>query len=156
MFDGKYLLIGEDGANLVTRSKPISFIAEGKFWVNNHAHIFEMKENMNMEYMCHYINSIDLIPFVTGSAQPKLSQKMMNKIHVVVPSIKEQQQIVHIIDSLFERETQAEMEIEQLIEKIDLMKQSILAKAFRGELGTNNPDEENAIELLKQILTEDL
>lgn len=152
LFDGRYLLIGEDGANLVTRSKPIAFIAEGKFWVNNHAHIFEMKEYMNMDFMCHYINSIDLIPFVTGSAQPKLSQKMMNKIPIIVPSVEEQEVIASIIDGLFEQEEYTKMKIDNLIEEINLMKKSILAKAFRGELGTNDLSEPSSIELLKEIL----
>lgn len=62
LFDGRYLLIGEDGANLVTRSKPIAFIAEGQFWVNNHAHVLSMKPHVMMEFLCYYINSIDLEP----------------------------------------------------------------------------------------------
>jgi type I restriction enzyme, S subunit len=76
LFDGTYLLIAEDGANLISRSTPIAFEATGKFWVNNHAHIIKtIKDIIPLSYLCKYINSIDVSPFVSGSAQPKLNQK---------------------------------------------------------------------------------
>jgi len=78
--DGEFVLIGEDGANLLTRSKPIAFQAKGKIWVNNHAHVLRCKPGYSNAYLAYYINSIDLSPYVTGTAQPKLSQSMMNKI----------------------------------------------------------------------------
>ena len=61
IFEGKKLLIGEDGANLVTRSKDIAFIADGKYWVNNHAHILDVKDTVLLMYLCNYINNMDLI-----------------------------------------------------------------------------------------------
>ena len=86
IFEGKKLLIGEDGANLVTRSKDIAFIADGKYWVNNHAHILDVKDTVLLMYLCHYINNMDLIPYVTGSAQPKLTQAKMNNIKIFLPT----------------------------------------------------------------------
>ena len=80
LFDGTYLLIAEDGANLISRSTPIAFEATGKFWVNNHAHIIKtIKEIIPLSYLCKYINSIDVSPFVSGSAQPKLNQKNLSR-----------------------------------------------------------------------------
>lgn len=152
LFEGRNLLIGEDGANLVTRSKPIAFIADGKYWVNNHAHVLSTKTEMVLDFLCYYINSIDLTPYVTGSAQPKMTQAKMNSIPIPVPTVSEQTEIIRILDSLFAKEQRAKEAAEAVLEKIDLLKKSILARAFRGELGTNDPTEESAVELLKAIL----
>lgn len=154
IFEGKKLLIGEDGANLVTRSKDIAFIADGKYWVNNHAHILDVKDTVLLMYLCHYINNMDLIPYVTGSAQPKLTQAKMNNIKIFLPTLSEQHEIVRLIDDLLARERAAKQATEQALASIDLMKKSILARAFRGELGTNKASEVSALELLKQVLVE--
>lgn len=154
IFEGKKLLIGEDGANLVTRSKDIAFIADGKYWVNNHAHILDVKDTVLLMYLCNYINNMDLIPYVTGSAQPKLTQAKMNNIKIFLPTLPEQHEIVSLIDDLLARERAAQQAAEQALASIDLMKKSILARAFRGELGTNKASEASALELLKQVLAE--
>lgn len=154
IFEGKKLLIGEDGANLVTRSKDIAFIADGKYWVNNHAHILDVKDTVLLMYLCHYINNMDLIPYVTGSAQPKLTQAKMNNIKIFLPTLPEQHEIVRLIDDLLARERKAQQAAEQALASIDLMKKSILARAFRGELGTNKASEASALELLRQVLAE--
>lgn len=154
IFEGKKLLIGEDGANLVTRSKDIAFIADGKYWVNNHAHILDVKDTVLLMYLCHYINNMDLIPYVTGSAQPKLTQAKMNNIKIFLPTLSEQHEIVRLIDDLLARERAAQQATEQALVSIDLMKKSILARALRGELGTNKASEASALELLKQVLAE--
>lgn len=156
IFEGKKLLIGEDGANLVTRSKDIAFIADGKYWVNNHAHILDVKDTVLLMYLCNYINNMDLIPYVTGSAQPKLTQAKMNNIKIFLPTLPEQHEIVRLIDDLLARERAAQQAAEQALASIDLMKKSILARAFRGELGTNKASEASALELLKQVLAENL
>lgn len=153
IFEGKKLLIGEDGANLVTRSKDIAFIADGKYWVNNHAHILDVKDTVLLMYLCNYINNMDLIPYVTGSAQPKLTQAKMNNIKIFLPTLPEQHEIVRLIDDLLARERAAQQAAEQALASIDLMKKSILARAFRGELGTNKASEESALELLRQVLS---
>ena len=76
----------------------------------------------------------------------------MAHLEVPIPCEAEQAEIVHILDSLFAKEQQAKEAAEAALEKIDLLKKSILARAFRGELGTNNPTEESAVELMKGIL----
>ncbi|MCM1174865.1 MAG: restriction endonuclease subunit S [Blautia sp.] len=80
LFEGKYLLIAEDGENLRSRKQPIATIAEGKFWVNNHAHIVTSNELSNLEFLCFWLNSNDISEYITGSAQPKLNQSNMNRI----------------------------------------------------------------------------
>ena len=94
LFDTPLLLIGEDGANLINRSTPIAFIATGKYWVNNHAHVLDAPDGINLEYISLFINSMSLAKYVTGTAQPKMNQANMNSILVAVPPTKEQERIV--------------------------------------------------------------
>lgn len=100
LFDKPLLLIGEDGANLLTRSKPIAFIAKGKYWVNNHAHVLDFPVSIDKEYVMFYINSISLSAYVTGTAQPKMNQANMNTIPVPLPPSSEQHRIVKKLESL--------------------------------------------------------
>ena len=101
LFDKPLLLIGEDGANLINRSTPIAFIARGKYWVNNHAHVLDYYNEELMLYMCLYINAISLVDYVTGTAQPKMNQEKMNSIMVALPPLAEQKRIVAKIEELF-------------------------------------------------------
>ena len=103
IFDGDLLLIGEDGANLVSRSTQIAFIASGRFWVNNHAHVLDSVELDALKYLAIFINSIDLRPYLTGIAQPKLNQARMNRIPVPLPPLAEQRRIVERVGQLIRR-----------------------------------------------------
>ncbi len=87
-----------------------------------------------------------------GIGIASLSAKDLLAIKVYLPSMTEQQQISHILDELFDKEQQTKEAAEAVLDRIDLMKKSILARAFRGELGTNDPSEESAVELLKRGL----
>jgi len=98
IFDGDYLLVSEDGANLLTRSMPIAFSISGKTWVNNHAHILEFPSYAERRFVEFYLNSIDLSPYVSGGAQPKLNQFNLNRIPLPWPAREEQQRIVNILD----------------------------------------------------------
>ena len=101
LFDKPLLLIGEDGANLINRSTPIAFIAKGKYWVNNHAHVLDYYNEDLMQYVCWYINAISLVDYVTGTAQPKMNQEKMNSIMVALPPLAEQKRIVAKIEEGF-------------------------------------------------------
>ena len=101
LFSKPLLLIGEDGANLLTRSKPIAFIARGQYWVNNHAHVLDSSDGLILEYMAAYINAISLAPYVTGTAQPKMNQEKMNSILIPIPPTGEQIRIVQKINEIF-------------------------------------------------------
>ena len=98
IFDGDFLLISEDGANLLARNTPIAFSASGKIWVNNHAHILKFKTYEERRFIEFYLNKIDLTPYISGAAQPKLNKKNLNSIKFPIPSIPEQQRIVSILD----------------------------------------------------------
>lgn len=98
IYEGEHLLIAEDGANLLARSTPIAFRADGKFWVNNHAHVLMFNGKADLRYVERYLATIDLTPFVTGSAQPKLNRKNLERIPIPLPSLSEQKRIAGILD----------------------------------------------------------
>ena len=98
LFDGSYLLVSEDGANLRARVTPIAFSVNGKIWVNNHAHILEFKNQETQTFVEIYLNSIDLNIYITGSAQPKLNQESLNSIKIPLPPLEIQKQIVSKIE----------------------------------------------------------
>ena len=100
LFDKPLLLIGEDGANLLNRSTPIAFIARGKYWVNNHAHVLDAISEGFLRFIELHINAIDLKPYVTGTAQPKMNQAKMNSIPIALPPEDEQHRIVAKVDEL--------------------------------------------------------
>lgn len=100
LFDRPLMLIGEDGANLLARTKPIAFIARGKYWVNNHAHVIDFPNGIDMKYMTFYINAINLAAYVTGTAQPKMNQARMNSILIAIPPLAEQHRIVAKLEEL--------------------------------------------------------
>ncbi len=97
IFDGDYLLISEDGANLLARSTPIAFSISGKNWVNNHAHVIQFDSMEMRKYVEIYLNAIDLSKYISGGAQPKLNQGNLNKIPIPVPHFGKVKEIVHIL-----------------------------------------------------------
>lgn len=100
IFDGTFLLIAEDGENLKSNKQNIARIVEGKFWVNNHAHIVQTNERCDIRYLCYLINEMDLSGFITGSAQPKLSQANLNAIELCIPDRKVQDKVISILGAL--------------------------------------------------------
>ena len=99
IFDGDYLLISEDGANLVVRKTPIAFSISGKTWVNNHAHVLKFDNIINQKFVNYYLNYLDLSPYITGAAQPKLNQQNLNNIKIPYPSLEIQSRIVQVLDN---------------------------------------------------------
>jgi len=98
IFDGEYVLVAEDGANLVTRNQPISQIAKGQFWVNNHAHVLKAKPSKTTDFFLNtLLNSISISGYITGAAQPKLSQKNLRIIKVAIPDFQEQLKIQNVL-----------------------------------------------------------
>ena len=98
IFDGEYLLVSEDGANLIARTSPIAFSIKGKNWVNNHAHVLKFNNRYTQKFVEIYLNMIDLSPWINGAAQPKLNQANLNVIPIPLPSLEEQSRIVSILD----------------------------------------------------------
>ena len=100
LFDGEFLLIAEDGENLRTRNTPIAFLAEGKFWVNNHAHIVQGNHKANTRFLMYALSDLDIIGYLTGSTMPKLTQDNLNRISLHAPPLHEQEAVAHILGTL--------------------------------------------------------
>ena len=151
LFDERLLLIGEDGANLLSRSKNNAFFAEGRYWVNNHAHVLDATDKNLLDFIAIVINSMKLDDYITGSAQPKLSQDNLNKIPIVLPPLAEQQRIIAEIKKWFTLIDQIEQGKADLQTTIELTKSKILDLAIHGKLIPQDPNDDPAIELLKRI-----
>ena len=124
-------------------------------WVTDNALIVSLKTQINKHYMVYLLRYTDLRQNESSAAQPVISGSKIYPIEVQIASLEEQLEIVRVLDNLLAKEQQAKEAAEAVLEKIELLKKSILARAFRGELGTNDPTEESAVELLKQVLQED-
>lgn len=128
LFDETLILIGEDGANLLSRSSPLAFLAKGKFWVNNHAHILKPK-NGGLEYFVHQLELNDFTVFVTGSAQPKLTQENLFNLYLLCPPVEEQTAIAHYLNRKTAQIDKAIAEKEGLIELFREERQAIINHA---------------------------
>jgi len=133
LFDETLLLIGEDGANLVMRNLPLIYIAKGKYWVNNHAHVLKPKETNNLYYMAYQLESVDLFSFITGSTQPKLTQYKLSIIPVIVPPLSEQQEIADFLDKKCSGIDTTIQKRELAIEKLTAYKQSLIYECVTGK-----------------------
>ena len=151
IFDERLLLIGEDGANLLSRSKDNAFFAEGKYWVNNHAHVLDATDKLLLNYVAIVINAIKLDDYVTGSAQPKLSQDNLNKIPIFLPPFEEQKRILVEMKHWFALIDLVEQGKADLQTAIKQAKSKILDLAIHGKLVPQDPNDEPASELLKRI-----
>lgn len=134
IFNEDILLVSEDGANLLMRTYPIAFSVKGKCWVNNHAHVLRFSEPALQNLIEYYLNSISLERWVSGMAQPKLNQKALNSIPVPTASPKECEEIVSKLDAVATVTKQAAEAYEQKIATLSELKQSLLHKAFSGQL----------------------
>ena len=105
LFDGSYLLIGEDGENMRTRQTPIAFMASGKFWVNNHAHIVTGNDLADTRFLMYSLLNADIHSYLTGAVMPKLTQGNLNKILLACPPREVQKDIVGVLGALDDRIT---------------------------------------------------
>lgn len=128
IFEGEYLLIAEDGANLETRNQDIARLTKEneKFWVNNHAHIVKSNEKSDIRYLKYFLNYSDISGYVTGSAQPKLNKANLNSIKIILPPLEEQKAIAKILSDLDEK-----IEVNNKINKnLEEMAQAIFKQWF--------------------------
>jgi type I restriction enzyme S subunit len=133
IFDEDLLLISEDGANLLARTYPIAFSITGKTWVNNHAHVIKFRNKTTQKFAELYLNSIKLDDFVSGMAQPKLNQSMLNKIQFPLPPPPEQQRIVAILDEAFASVVKAKANAEQNLKNAKELFESYLQSVFANK-----------------------
>lgn len=135
IFDFEAILLGEDGAPFLDFFKNKAYIVSGKYWVNNHAHILKAINGISTNYfICYFLNSINYAPYVSGTTRLKLNQESMKNIKIPLPALSEQNLIVSEIEKRFKAADSALNLIEQNLKKAEILKQSILSKAFNGRL----------------------
>ena len=131
--DDHVMLIGEDGANLRMRNLPLMYEVNGKAWINNHAHILKPNDDTDFYYLFFALEALDINPYITGSAQPKLSQDNLRNIFIPMPSFEEQREISNYliekcaeIDTLIEKKT-------ALIEEMEALKKATIFEYVTGK-----------------------
>lgn len=130
LFDGIYLLLGEDGTVVDSKGFPILQYVEGKFWVNNHAHILTGKNGFSVELLYLLFSLINVQSIVTGAVQPKISQANLNKIPVIIPSVNKLQSFDSIIQPFFTQIRNLRAENNRFAATRD----TLLPKLMSGEL----------------------
>jgi type I restriction enzyme S subunit len=138
LFDEPLILIGEDGANLYSRSTPLAFIATGKYWVNNHAHILKPRCG-DLEFWAERLNSIAYNPFITGSAQPKLTIENLANIEFAAPPSSEQTQIGQYIGRVRQATEAPLTHLESQIDKLREYRQTLISAAVTGKIDVIEP-----------------
>ena len=119
LLDGEYLLVAEDGANLETRNQPIANIAKGKIWVNNHAHVLGSNGICPLNILGFILNSMNISPYVTGCAQPKLNQENLRNIEIELPShIDRIASILSSLDRKIELNNKINADLEEMAQAI--------------------------------------
>lgn len=141
IFDGRRILIGEDGANLALRNLPLVYVAEGKYWVNNHAHVLEPSGSLDFDYAAHQLELIDLADYITGSAQPKLSQANLGRIPVAVPPMEEQRAIVRQVNSSLCSLVESINTKRLLTERLKEYRESLIYEAVTGKIKISGADQ---------------
>ena len=131
--DDHVMLIGEDGANLRMRNLPLMYEVNGKAWINNHAHILKPTERVDFYYLFYALEELDINPYITGSAQPKLSQEKLQNIWVPLPDLEEQQEIATYIRSKCAEIDKLIAKKEQLVKELESYKKSLIYEVVTGK-----------------------
>ena len=126
LFDGKFILLSEDGANILDRNYRVAFIAEGKIWVNNHAHVLQSNDNIDINFIAEKLESLDYSIYNTGTTMPKLNQEVCRNIPLWLPPTEEQVKIGTLLSLLNERITTQS----KIIEDLKLLKKTMSQNIF--------------------------
>jgi type I restriction enzyme S subunit len=153
VFDGDYVLVAEDGENLSSRKLPIALQVHGQFWVNNHAHVVQPKPGILADYLAAVLNADPLAGAITGTAQPKLTQKALNRLPIPTPSLEEQRMLVAYMDRAATSHDYSRQALIGASQRVIALRSSILATAFSGTLVPQDPYDEPAPLLLERIAT---
>jgi type I restriction enzyme S subunit len=135
LFDGDYILLAEDGGYFDDPNRNVAYQASGKFWVNNHAHILSPEAEIPHSFITKILNTLDWMPFVSGTTRLKLTQGGMQRIKVPLPPLAEQRRIVAKLDTLTARLDRARADLGRVPPLVRLMKQEVLTKCFNQSVG---------------------
>ena len=130
LFDGVYLLMGEDGTVITNDEKPILQYISGKFWANNHAHVLQGKGMFSTEFIYLVLKNTNIKHIVTGAVQPKINQENMNNLNVIIPDSILLRNFQNIIKSFFIHK----INIEEQNSTISTIRDTLLPKLLSGEI----------------------
>lgn len=133
IFEEELILIAEDGANLLSKSTPLAFVATGKYWVNNHAHIIKPKF-IGFKYWAELLSSLDYTVYISGAAQPKLTRDNLASVRVPVPPLVEIDGVIHYINSVEPDLNRAIKLQEKQIQKLKEYKTTLINSAVTGKI----------------------
>lgn len=131
IFNEELILLGEDGANIITRNSPLAFKVKGKIWVNNHAHVIKPKTSVSIDFLTYYLEELDYKKYNTGTAQPKLNKAICLKINIVSPPLPEQKAIAQVLSQCDEGISKLHEQLLQLQQQKKGLMQQLLTGAVR-------------------------
>lgn len=134
IFEGEAVLLGEDAAPFLDPYKSKAYMATGKYWVNNHAHILRGNDAIENAFLCHQLNAVNYRGFVSGTTRLKLTQASMKELPLRVPPLPEQLRIVEKIETLFARLDKGEEAVREVQKLLTRYRQSVLKSAVTGQL----------------------
>jgi len=129
IFDDQLILLGEDGDNILSRSTKLAFQISGKVWVNNHAHVLKPNSDINITFLTEYLESLDYEIYNSGSAQPKINQKVCSNIPITIPDKQEQTRIAAILSDM----DSEIFTLEQNLSKYKMLKQGMMQELLTGK-----------------------
>jgi type I restriction enzyme S subunit len=151
LFDEPLILIAEDGANLLSKSTPLAFVAEGKYWVNNHAHIIKPKYH-GFRYWAELLSSLDYTVYISGAAQPKLTRDRLASVKIPVPPKNEIIEIIELIETESAKIEQAISIQQQQIDKLKEYKTTLINSAVTGKIRVSELVEGSVPELADSLV----
>lgn len=137
IFDGRFVLVGEDGSVITNSGNPVVNWAEGKIWVNNHAHVIEEIDGIMLRYLFHYIQTIDVSDLIHGNI-PKLNQSDFRNLTIAIPPIKVQEKIVKILDKFSELRAELEAELEARKQQYAFWSKKLLNRKSKNMIKMND------------------
>ena len=136
IFEGRYLLVAEDGSVITKDRRPVLQLVDEKFWVNNHTHVIQGKEAISTNFLYLFMSDLDISGYITGAAQPKINQTNLNRIPIIVPRQIVLKQFNAIIDSLLIQVKNLKLKNANLRQTRDLL----LPRLISGEIDVENLD----------------
>ena len=134
IFEGNYILIGEDGAPFFDKKKDVSFLVSGKFWVNNHCHVLRNIGTNEARFVVYCLNAADYTEYITGSTRDKLTQADLDRIEIPMPSCLEQNQIANYLDRKAKQIDELRSSEEQTIKLLKEYRQSLISEVVTGKI----------------------
>ena len=152
LFDGEYVLIGEDGAPFFIKNRDVAFLVKGKFWVNNHAHILKINQRNNPKIIAYLFNCVDYKEYITGSTRDKLTQDQLSSIKLLKVPFKEQTAIANYLDHKTAEIDELINQKEQLLKLYEEEKTAIINQVVTKGINPDVKLKDSGIDWLGEIL----